>query len=138
VTKKEKGNTGRLNEGKTSAKAQENYPKIKARAWRNKNVSMEKRLNPGDKSKCKDKARTRLRRRQTAIEPRLRLSMTSTQKKPSSSTTVTTAITTGREKWSVYYTLTRVGANITIARYLARDEDNYRARPPKVPTYTGM
>ena len=35
----------------------------------------------------------------------------------------------------MYYTLTRVGANITIARYLARDEDNYRALPPKVPTY---
>ena len=60
-----------------------------------------------------------------------------TQKKTSKTVTTDRLYSAGKN-WRVYYTLTRVGANITIARYLARDEDNYRALPPKVPTYTGM
>ena len=68
------------------------------------------RPNPGDKPKWKDKARTRLRRSHSAIETRL--SMTITQKK-SSRTVTTDRLQCCREKWRVFYTLTRVGADIT-------------------------
>ena len=64
------------------------------------------------KSKWKDKgkARTRLRMRHAAIEPRLSTKINDAKKFLQDRDHRSTP---GREKWRVYYTLTRVGADIT-------------------------
>jgi len=104
---------------KRTQRSQKKDKKINARAWRNeskrrrnkskrwrKDKDQTKEIN----SKWKDKARTRLRRSHSAIEPRLSMTINAQKKNLQDRDHRST---TGREKWRVYYTLTRVGADIT-------------------------